>query len=950
MKRFFRRNNAKKGFTLVELIVVIAIVAILTAVSIAGYYGFMAYANQSAAEQEAKQFKDSVVGQFSLNYYGKTSQNAGVYGTVNKNGLRLSKSTGENPSDSASSILAEAFTYSENPTVFNSEVVFDFSETSLAIFDGSETDGEKPALLSPKMIKIDDDYFITEITYQAKNTFKSAVKFTDLEGQEVAPSKPIDMSKTPSGLSNVQGFKESYAANELVDFSNVKATVEFTDGTSAIVGAESLEITETTGTSGLHHRSLNQYRYFKISYKHGQDATAKEATTKVEKTAAIDKASITEIKLPSNVQQFKRTMEISEDSPAGFKKDTSDDAGYFFVGKQNPFKFEVNVICIDNRGHVTKIDPATLSEDISYKLDNETILENNNGLDLSQVEEGKHVLTATCNEKSVSLNIKVIDAYNVYTAQDLKKFDNTRPACYDYTTGTNRHNNKDGNGILETNPQLITYTTPYIKMNGENSVIGTSDNDSTNEVHGIVLQNSIKIKPSLFDSHIYNKQSGKLIRENNSPLNGNSTVHLFKRHLNVGEHFYFEGNYFTVDASTMPYQELVGTEKGWWPELFAFAHDYERDTHGASTYLTGDIHGNQSWYQATVERLNVVGNGGKVNDLAAAGSLILFNNKNAKVCNFNFVNLTKGNYGINTYQNCYNLNLNGCKISNCFTTALNNDGCGHDTLIARNLANSGLFIDGTNEKITFDPRSEQTNDTLLPDRVHFIEAHAGVRINNSILRDTGGPAVVAAAAGAQDKSETWDSLPTIDIDDKTQIVSYVTGSEPFFTVQDLTDKVTMVNDLNEVLGTLSANKYTLKKDSFLNCMVACVSQARDLYANVLMKTSWTTDVMQQYLYGHEFSENFEINIGDTKYIDFNDYLYTTYATSEATSNPNLMNNSLGLVTENTKLFLDRSIGSPYYPTTQQDIYAQIGSLGTPGHKYLGIELPIMGLVMGLFAL
>ena len=53
-------KKAKKGFTLVELIVVIAIIAILAAVSVAGYYGFIASANQSAADQEAAQVKNVI--------------------------------------------------------------------------------------------------------------------------------------------------------------------------------------------------------------------------------------------------------------------------------------------------------------------------------------------------------------------------------------------------------------------------------------------------------------------------------------------------------------------------------------------------------------------------------------------------------------------------------------------------------------------------------------------------------------------------------------------------------------------------------------------------------------------------------------------------------------------------------------------------------------------------
>ena len=49
------KKNAKKGFTLVELLVVIAILAILATVSVVGYSAFIASANKSNAETEAHQ-------------------------------------------------------------------------------------------------------------------------------------------------------------------------------------------------------------------------------------------------------------------------------------------------------------------------------------------------------------------------------------------------------------------------------------------------------------------------------------------------------------------------------------------------------------------------------------------------------------------------------------------------------------------------------------------------------------------------------------------------------------------------------------------------------------------------------------------------------------------------------------------------------------------------------
>ena len=54
------KNMKKKGFTLVELLVVIAIIAILATVSVVGYTTFLAKANQSNADSEANQIQQAI--------------------------------------------------------------------------------------------------------------------------------------------------------------------------------------------------------------------------------------------------------------------------------------------------------------------------------------------------------------------------------------------------------------------------------------------------------------------------------------------------------------------------------------------------------------------------------------------------------------------------------------------------------------------------------------------------------------------------------------------------------------------------------------------------------------------------------------------------------------------------------------------------------------------------
>ena len=54
-------KKAKKGFTLVELVVVIAVIAILAAVSVGAYFGVTESAKNSQAQQEGKALHTNIV-------------------------------------------------------------------------------------------------------------------------------------------------------------------------------------------------------------------------------------------------------------------------------------------------------------------------------------------------------------------------------------------------------------------------------------------------------------------------------------------------------------------------------------------------------------------------------------------------------------------------------------------------------------------------------------------------------------------------------------------------------------------------------------------------------------------------------------------------------------------------------------------------------------------------
>ena len=67
------KKNTKKGFTLVELLVVIAILAILATVSVVGYTSFINKADLSNAQTEAAQIKLAINTALINNDYVKVS-------------------------------------------------------------------------------------------------------------------------------------------------------------------------------------------------------------------------------------------------------------------------------------------------------------------------------------------------------------------------------------------------------------------------------------------------------------------------------------------------------------------------------------------------------------------------------------------------------------------------------------------------------------------------------------------------------------------------------------------------------------------------------------------------------------------------------------------------------------------------------------------------------------
>jgi prepilin-type N-terminal cleavage/methylation domain-containing protein len=733
-------RKIKNGFTLVELIVVIAIIAILAAVSVGGYFGFLAYANQSAADQEAQQFKTSVVATFSVNYPGRTISNANWYATNNNNGIRIYNDVDSStlPSETQMlSMLCEAYTYSEAPTSVTPSATINYD--GLLICDGSQTDGNKAAIYDAKLGLVDGSYFITSVTYQSKKKKESVVNFTSKSGViEVAPAIEVPVNLIPQSITISNEFQTSYSSNEEIDLSKISGNVTFSDGSVKKVSADKLEISVIGSDNVTYYKGLKKAfgapagitLNIKVAYRQTIDA-AEVISAPVAISRSSDVISPLNMQDALNVQKSKRVRAFSSSSLSGFFEDSN---FVYTVGKENKLYYKPIIIGINESGKQVELD-----NNIYYSLAN-VVGQNNdisgfaesatepNYLDFSTVPTGNYVLTASSTGVSdLALNIKVVDAYNVSNQKDLMMFDNT--------TSTNYL--EDGNSLTYAEDSIF-------------SQIAEADqakyHDYNNTCKGLVLQDDIKLYPNFlpantFDANGYIKKGMHLLKRSLKQLTNNA--------LNS---FLFEGNYYTIDVSQLPLYKQENGNTDSQPTLFAIKRFYE----GSFSYgLTAND-------QYIMQHMTLIGNAPKSSNTDYWGGLTLVKNRTCLDCQLNYVNARRAFIVIETVNNSAGAKINKCKFYDSFNTFIFNDGCGRVGNRARSVVDINSGSDAAN------------NYT-------YQSINAGIVVTNSELVSAGGPLVISSVLGNSQKDFAWNSFPTVSFTNCV-LSSLAKGAEAYYTM------------------------------------------------------------------------------------------------------------------------------------------------------------------------
>lgn len=214
------KRKMRKGFTLVELVIVIAVIAILAAVSVGAYFGVTDSANSSAADQTNKQVRDLWV----MYSVGEYKDNSSVYDNATDFCLRYFEENGQGDVDinfktgdeSKGEILLKiettypTYIYIEDKKIVEYSGICKSEETFVEAVSSSE--------LVADSFKNDQPFEIETIDYNGEKVRGFTYYQTNIYGLEENKSSTLFVK---NGLSVLEGNDESLVNSITPDSVNV---------------------------------------------------------------------------------------------------------------------------------------------------------------------------------------------------------------------------------------------------------------------------------------------------------------------------------------------------------------------------------------------------------------------------------------------------------------------------------------------------------------------------------------------------------------------------------------------------------------------------------------------------------------------------------------------------------------------------------------------------------
>ncbi len=431
------------------------------------------------------------------------------------------------------------------------------------------------------------------------------------------------------------------------------------------------------------------------------------------------------------------------------------DSGYgYAVGYNNPFKYTLTLSLLDPATYrpvekyvgYTSVSEVLL-DGVSVGAEYVTIDEVNHTFQFTAAAKGKtftiktrpdNIPDSKIEEYTKSLEVTVVDGYNVYDAKELN---------------------------VLTNVSINIGNSGYDQLTVVNTFLANHGITRPDTLNGIVLHNNFRItKADLPAEYFFNGEDG------NTYIWDHQAIYYHK--MKSAGTFNFYGNYFTIDTRSIPIVAPEGTKttKG---EVSNDDDNYSSSEifrfHVADELWKSDPNFNHTNYVYNIYALGMNDNDESVTQEELVESkrhmLGVYAFKIAKATyNLNAVNATRYYITVMQEYDCVTMNLNYTKFYDAWQSHINT-------------WTSNLIDD--------------KDATTL----HANHAPATININNSFVGKAGGPAIFCMsedpsfACNSQSKS-------VVNIDDKSEVFSYVVGNEAWFTSHGVSDQVTTISALN----------------------------------------------------------------------------------------------------------------------------------------------------------